>query len=96
MPKGRDPKISLYLLIFIVDIKKVYNFGQLKNEGVKDLPESQLFALKGSNLSVKHQLSETHESSELCEPNLKQFLIPNNTLREYIMNRSEFVKNKLS
>ena len=46
MPKGRDPKISLYLLIFIVDIKKVYNFGQLKNEGVKDLPESQLFALK--------------------------------------------------
>ena len=46
MPKGRDPKISLYLLIFIVDIKKVYNFGQLKNEGVKDLSESQLFALK--------------------------------------------------
>ena len=53
MPKGRDPKISLYLLIFIVDIKKVYNFGQLKNEGVKDLPESQLFALNNSYTNPK-------------------------------------------
>ena len=46
MPKGRDPKISLYLLISIVDIKKVYNFGQLQNEGVKNLPICQHLALK--------------------------------------------------
>ena len=41
MPKGRDPKISLYHLISIVDIKKVYIFGQLKNEGVSNLLKAQ-------------------------------------------------------
>ena len=57
MPKGRDPKISLYLLIFIVDIKKVYHFGQLKNEGVKDLPESQQLALKIGSVEAEQRVT---------------------------------------
>ena len=52
MPKGRDPKISLYHLISIVEVKKVYNFGQLKNEVVNNLSKAQQLALNSSVSSM--------------------------------------------
>ena len=65
MLMSTDPKFSPNLIICIVDIKKLYDFGKPQNEGKKILPKRQPFTLNEASLRYALQCMAATKKHDL-------------------------------